>query len=220
ICCQCSVSTTASRRRSRVSPRPSRRVAACVHWGLCVQRRLFRIILGLLTILAAGARGDVISGPLTMAVSTQKKILVVRIGATEVRRYSVAVGTKNHPTPNGRFAVRHIVWNPSWHPPDAPWARGKKAAPPGHPDNPMKVVKIFFQEPDYYIHGTDDEDSIGAAASHGCIRMAEDDVFKLARYLQDHGGAEKPESWYTAVTDAGRPASVMLPYGVPLAIGQ
>ena len=195
-------------------------MAACVHWGLCVQRRLFRIILGLLTILAVGARGDVISGPLTMAVSTQKKILVVRIGATEVRRYSVAVGTKNHPTPNGRFAVRHIVWNPSWQPPNAPWARGKKAAPPGHPDNPMKVVKIFFQEPDYYIHGTDNEDSIGAAASHGCIRMVEDDAFGLARFLQDYGGAAKPESWYAAVTDAGRPASVMLPYGVPIAIGR
>ena len=42
-----------------------------------------------------------------MAASTQKRILVVRIGATEVLRYSVAVGSKKHPTPNGRFSVRH-----------------------------------------------------------------------------------------------------------------
>ena len=106
-----------------------------------------------LTVFTGAARADVISGPLSMAISTQKKILVVRIGATEVRRFDVAVGTKKHPTPTGRFNVRHIVWNPAWHPPDAPWARGKKPAPPGHPDNPMKVVKIFFQEPDYYIRG-------------------------------------------------------------------
>jgi lipoprotein-anchoring transpeptidase ErfK/SrfK len=155
-----------------------------------------------------------------MAVSTQKRILVVRIGATEVRRYSVAVGSKKHPTPMGRFSVRHIVWNPDWHPPDAAWARGKKALPGGHPDNPMKVVKIFFSEPDYYIHGTDDEESIGEAASHGCIRMNESDAAALARYLQEHAGASKSADWYASVTDRGRPASVMLPAAVPLAIGR
>jgi lipoprotein-anchoring transpeptidase ErfK/SrfK len=155
-----------------------------------------------------------------MAVSTQKRILVVRIGATDVRRYSVAVGSKKHPTPMGRFAVRHIVWNPDWNPPDAPWARGKKALPAGHPDNPMKMVKIFFNEPDYYIHGTDDEESIGEAASHGCIRMTESDAAALARYLQEHAGASRADSWYDAVMQRGRPASVMLPVAVPVAIGR
>lgn len=166
------------------------------------------------------ATADVVTGPLTMAVSTQKRILVVRIGATEVRRYSVAVGSKKHATPTGRFTVRHIVWNPDWHPPDAAWAKGKKALPSGHPDNPMKVVKVFFSEPDYYIHGTDDDDSIGEAASHGCIRMSEENAAALARYLQEHAGASKPDSWYEAVSDRGRPASVMLSQGVPIAIGR
>ena len=155
-----------------------------------------------------------------MAVSTQKRILVVRIGATEVKRYSVAVGAKNHPTPMGHFAVRHIVWNPDWHPPDAPWAKGKKPLPAGHPDNPMKVVKIFFSEPDYYIHGTDDEESIGEAASHGCIRMTESDATALARYLQEHDGAAKPSDWYDAVQQRGRPASVILPAAIPMVIGR
>ena len=155
-----------------------------------------------------------------MAASTQKRILVVRIGATEVRRYSIAVRSKKHPTPMARFAVGHIVWNPDWNPPDAPWARGKKPLPGGHPDNPMKVVKIFFSEPDYYIHGTDDEDSIGEAASHGCIRMAASDAAALARYLQEHDGASKSDDWYASVGDRGRPASVMLPVAVPFAIGR
>ena len=84
----------------------------------------------------------------------------------------------------------------------------------------MKVVKIFFSEPDYYIHGTDDDDSIGEAASHGCIRMVESDAAALAQYLQEHAGASRSESWYAAVTDGGRPASVMLPHAVPIAIGR
>ena len=83
----------------------------------------------------------------------------------------------------------------------------------------MKVVKIFFSEPDYYIHGTDDDDSLGEAASHGCIRMAESDAFALARYLQEHAGTSKADSWYAAV-NGGRPASVMLPAAVPIAIGR
>jgi len=35
----------------------------------------------------------------------------------------------------------------------------------------MQLVKIFFKEPDYYIHGTDNLDSIGTSSSHGCLRL-------------------------------------------------
>ena len=174
----------------------------------------------LLFIALPSFASNVVTGPLTMAVSTQKKILVVRIGGTEMRRYSVAVGTKAKPTPMGQFTVKHIVWNPSWHPPDEKWAKGKKPAGPGDPKNPMKIVKIFFQEPDYYIHGTDAEDSLGLAASHGCIRMAQEDVYKLARYLQDHAGAAKSDDWYAQVINGSQSQSVILPRSVPLAIGK
>ncbi|HKO56412.1 MAG TPA: L,D-transpeptidase [Thermoanaerobaculia bacterium] len=160
------------------------------------------------------------TGPLSMAASTQKKILVVRIGAKEMRRYDIAVGTKSHATPNGRFTVRHIVWNPDWKPPAEKWAKGKKPAAPGDPKNPMRGVKIFFQEPDYYIHGTNDEDSIGSAASHGCIRMSEADATELARYLMAHTGLKKPDSWYDQVAAGGKPVSVNLPAGVSFAIGR
>ena len=155
-----------------------------------------------------------------MAASTQKKILVVRIAATDVRRYDTAVGMKSHPTPNGRFVVRHIVWNPAWVPPNAGWAKGKKPAAPGDPKNPMRAVKIFFQEPDYYIHGTNDEDSIGYAASHGCIRMAEADAVELAKYLMEHAGASKPDSWYDNALGGSKPVDVYLPHAVPIAIGR
>jgi lipoprotein-anchoring transpeptidase ErfK/SrfK len=160
------------------------------------------------------------SGPLSMAASTQKKILVVRIGAQEVRRYDVAVGSKAHPTPGGRFTVKHIIWNPDWVPPDEKWAKGKQPTPPGHPKNPMRGVKIFFNEPDYYIHGTNDEASIGSAASHGCIRMSEADATELARYLMDHNGPKKPDSWFDQVSEAGKPVSVNLSTGVTFAIGK
>ena len=157
---------------------------------------------------------------LSMAVSTQKKILVVRVNGQDVKQYDVAVGTSKHPTPMGRFGVRHIVWNPAWVPPNAKWSKGKQPAAPNDPKNPMKVVKLFFQEPDYYIHGTDLEDTLGAAASHGCIRMSQQDVYDLARFLMQNGGAPRSDDWYNAVINGATPADVRLPKAIPIAIGK
>ena len=162
---------------------------------------------------------QVVSGPITIAVSTKKKIMEVRVADVTTKRYTVAVGAKGHPTPNGTFVIRHIVWNPAWVPPDASWAKGKQPAPPGHPKNPMKVVKIFFQEPDYYIHGTGDEESLGGAASHGCIRMSQKDAFALGRYIMDRAGEPKSDEWYAGVFNKGVSADIHLPKGVGLVIG-
>jgi murein L,D-transpeptidase YcbB/YkuD len=60
-------------------------------------------------------------------------------------------------------------------------------------------VKIFFQPPDYYIHGTRETDSLGQAESHGCIRMRNADVIALARMVMQNGGAPRSAGWFTRV---------------------
>lgn len=182
----------------------------------------FLLALTLNLFLSSKSAGKAVppAGPLTLACSTQKRILVVRLGGQDVRTYQVAVGTKTKPTPMGTYAIRHIVWNPAWHPPDAKWAKGKKPAPPGDPKNPMKIVKIFFREPDYYIHGTDDDDSLGGAASHGCIRMATSDVEELGRFIMDHAGVPPSDDWFDQVMSGSKPADVRLPAGVSIVIGK
>src|SRR5438045_3072489 len=89
-----------------------------------------------------------VQSPLSIAVSTKKNILVVRYNGQDIKKYDVSVGIRNKPTPMGTFGIRHIVWNPDWHPPAEKWAKGKKPTAPGDPKNPMKVVKIFFHDPD------------------------------------------------------------------------
>lgn len=158
------------------------------------------------------------AGPLNLYASLSHRVLVVGVGKTPIKRFSVAIGTKEHPTPQGLFAIQHIVWNPSWHPPDAAWAKDKKPAAPGDADNPMKVVKLFFQEPDYYIHGTDKDESLGGAASHGCLRMSESDVASLARLVMERGGAPKTDAWFRTVMNGDQAADVRLPRGIPLRI--
>jgi lipoprotein-anchoring transpeptidase ErfK/SrfK len=153
--------------------------------------RALALFLSLVFATSASTDGGVV----TLAASTKKNILELRVGGKTIRTYDVSVGKKPHQTPHGRYAINHIVWNPGWVPPKEKWAKGKKAEKPGSKKNPMKVVKIFFKEPDYYIHGTADEDSLGGAASHGCIRMSQRDAFALGRYLMDKGGAGKDAAW-------------------------
>jgi murein L,D-transpeptidase YcbB/YkuD len=98
-----------------------------------------------------------------------------------VRSYAVAVGARSFPTPLGEFELREITWNPWWVPPPSEWARDEKPTPPGE-RNPMGRVKLQFGDY-YYVHGTPDTTSIGRAASHGCVRMRNDDAIELARFV-------------------------------------
>lgn len=105
------------------------------------------------------------------------------------RSYPVSVGLPAHATPTGTAALRRMVWNPTWTPPDAPWARNERFTGPGW-RNPMGRVKMHLFE-DYYIHGTPaaNEARLGRPASHGCIRMANRDVMELARLVLTADGA-------------------------------
>jgi lipoprotein-anchoring transpeptidase ErfK/SrfK len=127
--------------------------------------------------------------PIRIAVSLSERQLKVVQDGDVVARYGIAVGRPSHPTPTGSFQSGDIVWNPSWTPPPTAWARNKEYQPPGAASNPMQGVKIYFQAPYYFIHGTNDPGSIGEAASHGCIRMDPDDATALAHRIERAGGS-------------------------------
>ncbi len=136
---------------------------------------------------------------LRLEVDLSERELAVLQDGEVIDRFPVAIGKESYPTPEGTFKIRKVIWNPSWVPPDSKWARGKTSKPPGHPENPMTRVKMFFKEPDYYIHGTGDEDSLGRAESHGCIRMRQEDITRLAQLVMEHGGKPMPEPWYRRI---------------------
>jgi lipoprotein-anchoring transpeptidase ErfK/SrfK len=146
-------------------------------------------------------------GPLRIEVSVSERRLRVVQGDEVVKTYPVAVGQPKHPTPRGQFSIRRLIWNPRWVPPDAGWARGKSPREPGDPKNPMGRVKLFFSEPDYYIHGTENHGSLGQAESHGCVRMANDDVVELARLVMERGGQPRPPTWFHRILNVVRSTS-------------
>ena len=96
------------------------------------------------------------------------------------KTYPVATGQAAYPTPNGTTSVVWMTKNPTWTPPDSPWAAGAKPVAPG-PDNPVGMRWIGTGFSGVGIHGVpaSEDYSIGTYASHGCIRMYEWDVEQL-----------------------------------------
>jgi lipoprotein-anchoring transpeptidase ErfK/SrfK len=95
------------------------------------------------------------------------------------KKYTIAVGAIGYDTPSGLYHIQTKEVNPTWHVPESDWA-GDLAGqdiPPG-PGNPL-VARWMGIYNGAGIHGTDDVGSLGSAASHGCIRMAVDDVVEL-----------------------------------------
>lgn len=162
-------------------------------------KRLYWSLAGLVLLAVAGvafvgtrpAKVDPneVAATVELRVDVSDRTLYVSEGGEVIQSFPVAVGKPGHATPRGSYSVRRIIWNPRWVPPKAEWAKDKTAKAPGDPDNPMGRVKIFFKEPDYYLHGTNAVKSLGQAASHGCVRLRNEDIIELAQLLMDRGGA-------------------------------
>jgi murein L,D-transpeptidase YcbB/YkuD len=190
-----------------------------------IQRRtrtkiaLFAVPLATALVIGLGAlRTPATDGTLTLEASLSAKKLTVRRDGEVVKEYDIAVGKDGHPTPTGEFKIQKIVWNPSWVPPDANWARGKSPKGPGHPANPMKLVKIFWKEPDYYIHGTGDLESLGSAASHGCLRMDPDEAGEVALMVMENAGQFRDWDWVKGILHIGEARTVRLATPTPIAV--
>ena len=87
-------------------------------------------------------------------------------------------------TPRGRFEVLSKVRNPAWRRPD--WAFIEAGEPiPANPADRIEYGALGEFALDfgdgYLIHGTHlyNENSIGDAVSHGCVRMRNDDLIRL-----------------------------------------
>ena len=89
-----------------------------------------------------------------------------------LKTYPVATGREGHPTPIGSFTIVNKLVNPTWY----------KAGAVVSPDSPANILGtrwLGFSLSGYGIHGTTLPETIGRAASEGCIRMFNKDVEEL-----------------------------------------
>ena len=123
----------------------------------------------------------------TIIINTDEKALYFVIGRESAIRYGVAVGKEGFEWAGIARVGRKVEW-PKWTPPAAmikrrpelaKWAAGM----PGGPQNPLgaRALYLFTKAGDtgFRVHGTNEPDSIGKAASSGCIRMLNEEVEEL-----------------------------------------
>lgn len=96
-----------------------------------------------------------------------RKLALVEDGQVK-KIYNVAVGKPSTPSPEGTFTIARRAANPTYH-------HDGKVIPPG-PHNPVGTRWMGLSVRGYGIHGTNEPNSIGKAASHGCIRMGKADL--------------------------------------------
>lgn len=93
-------------------------------------------------------------------IDVVSKILTLSENNRVVKTYPVAVGKPLTPTPLGNWTITQKTVNPG----------GAFGA---------RWMRISVPWGGYGIHGTDNPSSIGTAASHGCVRLYNEDVIDL-----------------------------------------
>ena len=117
------------------------------------------------------------------------QVLLVRIGENKLYLYEdgeithswpVATGLPEYATPTGIFEVTELRYMPTWvNPAPDTWGADMPAEIPPGPGNPLGVRAINWSAPAIRFHGTSATYSLGYNASHGCVRMSNEDVIEL-----------------------------------------
>lgn len=150
-----------------------------------------------------------------LLINIPMKMLRVSEDGKTTAEYPIAIGAPQYKTPTGSFQISRIEWNPWWYPPDSEWAKGEEKTPPG-PKNPLGPVKMVLKE-DLRIHGTNKPKSIGQAASHGCIRMLNEDAKKLAWLIQNQHSSKDEEALLEKYTK-NRKSTFVVPLDRPVPV--
>ncbi len=114
--------------------------------------------------------------PTRVIVDLSDRQVWIQTGDDIVATYPVAIGKENWETPTGEFYVTQMTVNPDWRHPVT-----KEVIPSG-PNSPVGTRWIEFLRQDnsaFGFHGTNQDDLIGQAVSHGCLRMHNADVEAL-----------------------------------------
>ena len=125
---------------------------------------------------------------IAVKIDTKTNMLGVFERDTIIAAYPVTVGSAQTESPIGEWKVRRITKMPTFRYDKEMLEHGERSSnfhllPPG-PRNLVGVMWIALNKKGVAIHGTNEPDSIGRSASHGCIRLANWDVVRLATKIK------------------------------------
>lgn len=117
----------------------------------------------------------------TIVVRVDENVLYLYDGFRVMKTWSVATAKPGWTTPTGVWTIWDKRVNPTWYNPALDsWGANLPAVVPGGPNGVMGTRAIYIDAPGLIrIHGTPAPESIGRYASHGCIRMRNEEIEEL-----------------------------------------
>jgi lipoprotein-anchoring transpeptidase ErfK/SrfK len=107
---------------------------------------------------------------------------------TLIAFYPASVGSEEKPTPSGTLKVISIEPNPTYRYDPKYKFKGVESTKPftinGGPNNPVGSMWIGLSQPGYGIHGTAEPSRVSKSDSHGCVRLTNWDVERLAQLVK------------------------------------
>jgi lipoprotein-anchoring transpeptidase ErfK/SrfK len=117
-------------------------------------------------------------------ISVEDKMLDLYDGPRLIASFPITPGSKALPAPPGKWTIIGMYTLPEFRWDEAMLYHGRRSAnffeiPPG-PRNPVGILWCGLDKIGIGIHGTSTPETIGRAASHGCIRLANWDAIKFS----------------------------------------
>jgi lipoprotein-anchoring transpeptidase ErfK/SrfK len=120
-------------------------------------------------------------------VDTKERFLLIYEDKQLVAEFPITPGSTTLPAPLGLWKILGIATLPTFRHDEGVLNHGVKSdvffnLPPG-PNNPVGILWIGLNKPHVGIHGTNNPETIGRAASHGCIRTANWDAARVKELI-------------------------------------
>ncbi|MEQ1751202.1 MAG: L,D-transpeptidase family protein [Prosthecobacter sp.] len=130
------------------------------------------------------AKDEPVATQTAVKIDIKTSMLTVHEDGKLIAAYPVTIGSEQTKSPVGDWKVRGVAKMPNFRHDRAMLNKGERSdkfhiLPPG-PNNPVGVIWIALNKKGIGLHGTSDPDSIGRSASHGCVRLTNWDIFRLA----------------------------------------
>ena len=125
---------------------------------------------------------------MSIKIDTKTNMLEVFEADKLIAAYPVTIGSGSTASPIGEWKVQRIVKLPRFRYDKQMLQHGRRSGnfhmlPPG-PNSPVGVIWIALNQKGIGLHGTSEPETIGRATSHGCIRLANWDVVRLAQKVK------------------------------------
>jgi lipoprotein-anchoring transpeptidase ErfK/SrfK len=125
--------------------------------------------------------------PRVIKVDTKGRMLDLVDAGRVIASFPITPGSKSLPAPIGTWKIVKVTTMPIFRWDEAMLKHGRRSGEfftiaPG-PRNPVGIVWIGLNKRGIGIHGTDNPDTIGRSASHGCIRLANWDAARVVNQV-------------------------------------